>query len=325
MKDFSLLATLQPAMPHFKRFANDERLSGIRLNNPRWTPAELETTLADPTVQNAQVPIYFDVKGWQLRVTEVHPSDAYLDLTINHPIQVETPSEVFLKAGADRALLERIEEGGRRLIFRGGPKYLVYPGESLQIRHPSLTVLGDQFCADEIEKIKVAKRLGITRYFLSYAESSADVQRLRDLVGPDYEIMVKIENEKGLRYASTEFKKVPNLRLVAARGDLYVEIKRPHLILNALRTIIERDPEACVGSRLMLSTITSDVPSCADFCELAWLYDIGYRSFLLCDELCLKEELLAVAVNACQAFRTDYQEPQKAPHSTWLGRLLRRA
>jgi hypothetical protein len=325
MKDFSLLATLQPAMPHFKRFANDERLRGIRLNNPRWTPAELATTLGDPTVQNAQVPIYFDVKGWQLRVTKVHPNDAYLDLTINHPIRVETPTEVFLKAGADRAVLERIEDDGSRLIFRGGPKYLVYPGESLQICHPSLTVLGDQFCADELEKIEVAKRLGIARYFLSYAESGADVQRLRDLVGPDCEIMVKIENEKGLRYVSNEFKKAPNLRLVAARGDLYVEIKRPHLILNALRTISERDPEACVGSRLMLSTITSDVPSCADFCELAWLYDIGYRSFLLCDELCLKEDLLAVAINACHAFRKDYQGTPKAPHSTWLGRLLRRA
>lgn len=313
MQNFSLLATLQPTFPHWNRFANDDRLSGIRLNNPRWTPAELEVVLENSNVKDADVPIYFDVKGWQIRVTEVHPNDAYLDLTINHPIRVETPTEVFLKAGADRAVLERIEDGGRRLIFRGGPKYLVYPGESLQIRHPSLEVLGEQFCKDELEKIEVAKRAGITRYFLSYAESSADVQRLRDLVGPDSEIMVKIENEKGLRYVTQEFKKVPNLRLVAARGDLYVEIKRPHLILNALRTIIKHDPEACVGSRLMLSTITDDVPSCADFCELAWLYDIGYRSFLLCDELCLKGELLAVAVNACEAFQADYQPAVPAP------------
>lgn len=316
MNELYLLATLQPTFPHFHRFSNDERLCGIRLNNPRWTPVELEATLGSLQAQHSRVPIYFDVKGWQLRVTEVHQNEACLDLTINHPIRVETPTEVFLKAGADRAVLERIEDDGRRLIFRGGPEFLVYPGESLQIRHPSLAVLGEQFCTDELEKIEVAKRFGITRYFLSYAESSADVQRLRELIGPDAEIMIKIENEKGLKFVTQEFKKAPNLRLVAARGDLYVEIKRPHLIPNALRTIAEHDPDACVGSRLMLSVINSDVPSCADFCELAWLYDIGYRSFLLCDELCLKEELLAIAVNACDAFRTDYQPAPALPPRT---------
>lgn len=320
----ALLATLQPSFPHFDRFAADERLSGIRLNNPRWTPSELEATLSDSHVQKARVPLYFDVKGWQIRVTEVHHNDSYLDVTINHPIAVQTPTQVFLKAGADRAVLERLEEGGRRLIFRGGPKYLVYPGESLQIRHPSLAVLGEQFCDDELEKIQVARRLGITRYFLSYAESSADVQRLRNLVGADAEIMVKIENERGLQYVARDFKKAPHLRLVAARGDLYVEIERPHLILNALRTIVEHDPEACVGSRLMLSVIGSDVPSCADFCEMAWLRDIGYRSFLLCDELCLKEEMLAVAVNACDAFRADYQPAPKHPRRTMWDLFRRR-
>ena len=40
--------------------------------------------------------------------------------------------------------------------------------------------------------------------------------------------------------------------------------------------------------------------------ELAWLYDIGYRSMMLCDELCLKDELLELAVSAFDAFRTDY-------------------
>jgi len=57
----------------------------------------------------------------------------------------------------------------------------------------------------------------------------------------------------------------------------------------------------------MLSVIHEPVPSCADFLEMAWLYDIGYRSMMLCDELCLKEDLLATAINACQSFREHYQ------------------
>jgi hypothetical protein len=309
MVDIKLLATLQPAFTHFSRFSRDERLSGIRLNNPQWSPTELGLLLQSPSITEAQVPLYFDVKGWQLRVTELHRNDEFLDITINHPIKVDTPTPVHFKAGADRALLERVEQDGRRLIFRGGPRHVVYPGESLQIRHPSLEVLGEQFCADELEKISVARKAGITRYFLSYAESQPDVYRLQELVGADAEIMIKIENEKGIAYAAKQFRKRSNHTLVAARGDLYVEVKRPHDILDALRVIVSRDPEACVGSRLMLSVINSPVPACSDFCEMAWLYDIGYRSFLLCDELCLQEDLLNVAIGACEAFRRDYNPP----------------
>lgn len=76
--------------------------------------------------------------------------------------------------------------------------------------------------------------------------------------------------------------------------------------MAALKLIVEKDSEACVGSRLLLSVITEPVPSCADFLELAWLYDIGYRKMMLCDEICLKEGLLATAINAFESFREAY-------------------
>ena len=57
---------------------------------------------------------------------------------------------------------------------------------------------------------------------------------------------------------------------------------------------------------LLLSVITDPVPSCADFHELAWLYDIGYRNMMLCDELCLKDNLLTRAVNVFQSFNIKY-------------------
>lgn len=47
-------------------------------------------------------------------------------------------------------------------------------------------------------------------------------------------------------------------------------------------------------------------PSCADFSELAWLAEIGYRRFLLCDELCLQKDLLNTAINAFRAFEHEY-------------------
>jgi hypothetical protein len=74
-----------------------------------------------------------------------------------------------------------------------------------------------------------------------------------------------------------------------------------------LRQMIERGEERLVEPRLLLEKIYDPVPSCADFLEIAWLIDIGYRRMMLCDELCLKEELLTVAVNAFDAFRNDYE------------------
>jgi pyruvate kinase len=213
---------------------------------------------------------------------------------------------VIFKAGADRALLKEITDGGTRLVFEGGPQYRVKPGESLQIRAPSLQVFGDQFSPLEVEKIEVTRKAGISRYFLSYVQSQSDVDRFLELVGRDAEVCLKIENQKGLLFVQNNFKKLENLQLVAARGDLYVEIDRPHKIAEALQLIITKDPEACVGSRVMLSVIHDPVPSCADFLELAWLYDVGYRKVLLCDELCLREELLARAVNACGEFFNSY-------------------
>ncbi len=324
MLPIQIMATLQPNFRHFARFAHDTRLAGIRLNNPHWTPGELASELDRAAALNATMPLYFDVKGWQLRVIETHHNDEYLDITLNHPISVEVPTTVVFKAGADEALLERVEEGGRRLIFRGGPRYLVKPGESLQIRNPSLRVLGSQFTSEEVAKIQVARAAGIRRYYLSYVESQADVDRLHELVGSDAEIRLKIENLRGLNFVATSFKKRENIALVAARGDLYVEVERPHDIMDALQLIIQKDPEASVGSRIMLSVIHEPVPALADFLELAWLYDAGYRSWLLCDELCLKGELLGTALNACSSFAEHYKPKAPVQPPSFWRKLFKR-
>ena len=306
MKSIDLMVTLWPSFPHFPHFANDPRLSGIRLNSAMMSNPELETELATIGAAGSTNPLWFDIKGRQMRVLEVHPDPHNLDITLNHPISAKTPTVVLFKAGADRAVLARIEDSGRRLIFDGGPRYKVKPGESLHIRDPSLVVHGPLFVDAELAKIEKVKEAGLNRWFLSYVEEQDDVDQFLELVGHDAEVMLKIESKRGLQFVANSFRKEPNLTLVAARGDLYVEIDRPHQIAEALRLIIDRDPEALVGSRIMLSTIFDAVPSCADFLDIAWLIDAGYRRMMLCDELCLKEDLLARAVNAFDAFRSDY-------------------
>ncbi|MBI2483213.1 hypothetical protein HYV74_03500 [Candidatus Uhrbacteria bacterium] len=341
-RPLDLLVTLWPSFPHFAQFADDPRLAGIRLNSAMVSNAEIEQELGIAAAHRGSVPLFFDVKGRQLRIVEVDAQPDHLECVLNHPIAVQTPTSVLFKGGEDSARLDRLADGGRRLIFHRGPRFAVRPGESLHIRHPSLRVSGNLFTEQELQKIATVRGAGFTRYFLSYVESARDVDEFRELVGRDAEVWLKIENPKGLQYVATEFRKEPNLVLVAACGDLYVEMERPHAILGALRMIVEHDPEACVGSRMLLSVVqeplppmlrsalqyiaerrpeTSDlhrmlmavlhrpVPSLADFAQLAWLYDIGYRRMMLCDELCLKGELLTTAVHAFDAFRTSYGAP----------------
>jgi pyruvate kinase len=291
-----LSVTLWPSFPHFKRFAHDSRVDGIRLNSAMMSNPELDKELEIVKGMTSSNPLFFDVKGRQLRVTEVIPNKDYLDIRLNHPISVKTPSVVLFKAGADVALLDRLEEDGQRLIFEGGPRYNVIAGESLHIRDKSLEVRGNIFTPQEIQKIEKVRAAGFNKYYLSYVEQQSDVDQFLELVGRDAEVWLKIESLAGMKYAINTFKKKDNLVLVAARGDLFVELDKPHHMIHALRAIIKADPEACVGSRILLSVIDSPVPSCADLIEIAWLNDIGFRRMLLCDELCLKENLLATAV-----------------------------
>ncbi|OGZ08535.1 MAG: hypothetical protein A3C93_03945 [Candidatus Lloydbacteria bacterium RIFCSPHIGHO2_02_FULL_54_17] len=345
--DTELLVTLWPSFPHFPRFATDPRLSGIRLNSAMIGVPDLKKEFALLEEYRPTVPLYFDIKGKQLRIQEVNLLKSKsgmpdLELVLNHPIAVETPSLVLFKAGSDSASLRELRDGGKRLVFDGGPRYMVAPGESLCVRHPSLEVLGPTFTDVELEKIRLVKEFGFTRWFLSYVESQREVDEFLELVGKDTEVWLKIENLPGLRYVSEEFVKRPNLTLVMARGDLYVEVDRPHDILGAHRLLIEKDPEACAASRILLSAMGNanltvnnirglaksarkgqvdaariialieegerdPTPSCADFSELAWLADIGYRRVMLCDELCLKGKLLGRAVNAFGQFRDAYR------------------
>lgn len=302
-----LLVTMCPSFPHFKRFANDSRISGIRFNTAMISLEELDKEIEAMYDVMPSKPIYYDVKSRQMRITGIETHDHNLHLTLNHPIEVDTPCEVLFKAGADVAMLKSVEEDGFRLVFDGGPKYRLVPGESLHIRHKSFRNKRDSGVITSLEKEKVqkAKAAGINRYFLSYVEKQSDIDELQEIVGKNAEIWLKIESIPGMKFVNEDFKKQDNLVLVAARGDLFVELDKPHHIIDALRQIIKKDPAACVGSRLLLSTVNDPVPSAADLLEIAWLHDIGYRRMMLCDEICLKENLLGTAVSVFDGIKRD--------------------
>lgn len=305
VKDVNFHVTLWPAFPHFGRFAKDARLAGIRLNSAMMLASEIDDEF-EIRVQRATVPLWFDVKGMQLRIREVvcdHNCD-HLEFILNRPVKTKVPFVVDFKAGEDAAQCVEIRDG-THFIFRGGPKNEVRAGESIHIRQ-NHEVGGPVFLDYEIEKIKKISDLGFTNWYLSYVWDQKHVDEFRELIGQDAQVRLKIENVAGLSWVERAWKPQPNTNLVAARGDLYVEVEYPHEVLNACRLIISKDPDAMVGSRMLLSLVKSHVPSCADFSDLAWLHDIGFRNFLLCDELCLKPEMLSPCVTILDEFRKNY-------------------
>lgn len=304
-KTLDLLVTLWPSMPHFKRFAMDNRLAGIRLNSAMTHLYDLDAEIKTAMSLDNPVPLWFDLKGRQLRVTEADIKSDHLEIVLNHPIECPTPFPVLFKAGEDDAHCLEVKDHGYRLVFDGGPRYLVHPGESIHIRHPQLVVNGPTFTDAEIKRIQQVAKGGFNHFFLSYVESQRDVDAFREYVG-QVPIILKIENKVGLDYVANKWKKRDNEWLMAARGDLFVEVDKPHDIMKAMKLIIERDPEGYAGSRMLLSMVKKPVPDMADLGDLAWMYEIGYRRLMLCDELCLKEELLSPAVNAFDAFRRSY-------------------
>lgn len=304
-KSANLHVTLWPAFSHFRKFAADRRVQGIRLNSAMMEASEIDDHFVDEC-EVARVPLWFDVKGMQLRIREVMPLKTHLEFKLNRPVtNVKLPCPVYFKAGEDSGKLIDIVDG-THFIFEGGPKFNVKAGESIHIKDPDMQVGGNVFLDYEIEKIDKIKALGFNRWYLSYVYEQRHVDEFRELIGEDAELILKIENKAGLDFVATEFKKDDNTRLMTARGDMFVELDWPHDIMKACREVITKDPDAFVGSRMLLSLVNSNMPSCSDLTELAWLYDVGYRNFLLCDELCLKGDKLGLATNVFQAFNKSY-------------------
>lgn len=337
----SLMVTLWPTMPHFRRYAGmgADVLAGIRLNSAMIGIDELYDALSIVgSLPKGHAPCYFDVKGRQLRVAEIIENANYLELRLNHPIKAQTPATVLFKAGSDPARLVKISEDGKRLLFDRNPRWSVRVGESLHFPEGVDVIAKSIFTEFETQKINLVRNSGlIRRWFLSYVESIDDIDQFHELVAPyQYdELLLKIESPRGLDFAREWGHKLGHkIHLTAATGDLYVEVPQPHDILESVQTIVKADPNAVMASRMFLSvcrtpsthlanqvrklaerypdaaaeilrTVGESVaprdPDFADFAQVEWLKAQGYKRFMLCDELCLHEKMLDVAVGAFHA------------------------
>jgi hypothetical protein len=88
-----------------------------------------------------------------------------------------------------------------------------------------------------------------------------------------------------------------DVRLMAARDDLYLQMgaAKP-AILEALEQIVAADLEAVVASRILTSLEEDPTVALGDLADLALMYRMGYRSFMLSDGLCFSERAFTRAI-----------------------------
>ncbi len=287
-----VIVTAPPYSEHLAEVARHPLVCGLRLNTVM--PLKEPRTEVLRRLARLGPPLWVDLKGRQLRVVGA-AIPPYTEVRLSHPIWVETPVDAYFGDGRERVRVAAVD--GDRLILADGPRRLVGPGESVNIVHPSLEVLGTLTDTDRAY-LEAMQGCGLTRVMLSYVERSVDVAEVQALL-PGAEVMLKVESQRGLDFARQHGASLG--RLMAARGDLYVEVLRPHRILSALRQVIAADPEAVVASRLLESLADHPVPSSADLSDVAFLLALGYRTFLLGDALCFDRDAVLEALNLLQA------------------------
>lgn len=286
------IVTVPPYANFIGEVARHPIVSGLRLNTVM--PLKGEPIEALRRLAGFGKPLWVDLKGRQLRVVGA-AIPPYTEVMLSHAIEVNTPVEAYFSDGNESA--EVVAVDGKRLILGDGPRRLIGPGESVNIVHPSLKIHGTLTATDKAY-LAAMKALGMTKIMLSFVEKESDVAEVKALL-PNAEVVLKIESQKGVKFAQRQ--QATQGQLLAARGDLYVEVGQPHNIIRALRALIKADPNAIVASRLFDSMAYQPVPASADVSDVAFLLSLGYRTFMLGDRVCLQRDTVIETLNVLQA------------------------
>lgn len=286
------IVTSPPYAPFLDEVAAHPIVSGLRLNTVMPIKGPLRDALA--RLSSLQKPLWVDLKGRQLRVVGA-AIPPFTEVRVSHRVKLRCPADAFFSDGEEHARIAAVD--GDRLILEDGPRRLIGPGESVNVVDPSFEVEGTLTETDRAY-LAAMKELGLSKVMLSFVEKPEDAAEVRELL-PGADVVLKIESRRGLHLARVSGAK--HGRLMAARGDLYVEAGRPHEIVSAVRDVIRADPRAIAASRIFPSLARGPIVQCPDVGDVAFLLSLGYRAFLLGDEVCLRRDSVIAALNLLEA------------------------
>lgn len=341
-----VIATIPPYAPFLPKLAANPVITGVRLNTVMPIKGPLDEYLVNLKKIMGDKDIWIDLKCRQIRTSHgfffkapegkeprhyvidgkeviLDPSEPrtlgtlrtppWAELKIDRKIKLDLskgPVRCWFQDGYDQAYIAEVVDGDT-LIMLDGPKRVVGGGESINIIDPSFEIEG-YFTDLDLKWIEAAKKAGIHTYMLSYLEQDSDVEALLAL-DPDAKAVAKIESQKGVDWVNKSYhdavlKYKKNIRLMAARGDLYVElgIHRPEKVLKPLYKIAKADHTAILASRILTSLREKSRPSCADITDIACMIQFGYKTFMIGDDICFNEDSLMLALEILVAIGKEY-------------------
>lgn len=220
--------------------------------------------------------IWLDLKGRQLRITR-WADPQYEAIELNHRISVVYPAKIYFRNGGYRNI---VRVSGNKILVDKPPREAVGAGQSVNIIAKSLEIEGYLTSRDK-EYLTAAAKCGMTGVFASFVEELSDLGEIAEIL-PDAEIVSKIESIKGVEL----IKKNKIGSLMAARDDLYLQSEQKYDMMHHLKAIIRSDKNAICASGIFLSLENKEKVDFADYSDLDCMYNLGYRRFMLCDNIC---------------------------------------
>lgn len=280
MKDCTLIATL-PSMNNLKKVIEifkNPYISEVRFNTGVAISTTIDETLSllKQLSTDYKKKLWIDIKGRQLRVSK-WADPLYSCIELNHDIEVSYPAKVYFRNG-DNCNITHINKN--KLYVDPLPRHALGAGQSVNIIAKSVMINGYLTEKDK-QYLEACKKLKLTNIMASFVETFEDLAEILKII-PQANIVSKIESLKGIEFISKY--NVPNL--MAARDDLFIECEQSYKILSYLSTIIEKDKNAICASRIFSSLENKETVDMCDFADLTLMYNLGYKKFMLCDNVC---------------------------------------
>lgn len=290
-----LIATLPSLnnMEKVQKVFENPNISEVRFNTGVQTAYSIEETLdiLKKLSIKYKKKLWIDIKGRQLRITK-WADPLYSCIELNHKVQVLYPAHVYFRNG-DKVEIAHIKDGNK-LFVDPLPKHALGAGQSVNIIAKDLEIDGYLTEKDK-QYLTACRNMNLNYIMASFVEQFDDLTEILRII-PNAQIVSKIESLKGMDFILKH--NIHNL--MAARDDLYLQTGQNYSMLNHLRNIILKDSGAICASRIFTSLEKEASVNFADFADLELMYRMGYRKFMLCDNVC--NYAFEQAINAWEEF-----------------------
>jgi pyruvate kinase len=181
-------------------------------------------------------------------------------------------------------------------------------------------LLFDPLTEKDRKAIKIGLKNNVENFAMSFANSSQDVELIRDLCGPKANIICKIESPSGLKNLKDIIERTDEILI--DRGDLSrrVPIERIPLFQRRIISIARSmDTPVYVATNLLESMITTESPTRAEVNDVISTLEMGANGLVLAAETAIGKN----PVKAVQMIRSLITEYERWTPNTSIMELLK--